>query len=150
MSAAYAAFEVRPEAFNRVGVRAAAHPFLAVVSDRRVREAEPGQRLVEARLVGADAGPRCDVLPDDGEDVFLAGVGERVRHQIAAPLHHAEHGGLVGVVSRLAKGLRAVSLAADKGLVHFHVAAESVVTVHLTHELADLVAHAPCGLVGHA
>jgi hypothetical protein len=44
----------------------------------------------------------------------------------------------------------AVLLAADVGFVDFDRTGQAVVAVHLTHELADLMAHAPCGLVGHA
>ena len=42
------------------------------------------------------------------------------------------------------------TMAADVSLIHFDVAAKDIKTIGLDHELADLLAHAPRGFVGHA
>ncbi len=150
MSSLYAAFEMRPEALDGVGVCCASYPFFAPVIHRTVAIADLAQRAVSRRFVRADGAASGDVLLDDREQGGVLRVRDDIGHQIAAALDHAEYGGLVVSLAGAAD-LGAIVLATtDVGFVNLDMPGEAIVTVNDAHELADLVTDAPCGLVCHA
>jgi hypothetical protein len=73
-------------------------------------------------------------------------VRHRFGHDPAAAFLDAEHDGFV---IRAAPN-RARHVAADIGFVHLDMALHHLEAVGLFHQLADLLAHAPCGFVRDA
>src|ERR1019366_9847677 len=80
MSAANAVLEMRPEAFNRVGMRLAVYPLLAAVVDRVVVVAEFAEVPIALEFIGADQGALGDVLLNDRHERLVLDVGDHLGH----------------------------------------------------------------------
>ena len=150
MSAANAALDLRPEAFERIGVYDAIHPLLGGMIDAAMLISERLKRLVAHPFVGTNQAPFHHVLNDVRQQGFSARVLHHARDDVAAALYHAKHNGLLRSASRDAMLLPALTATADIGFIDFDVAGQSTVAVHLRHVFADFVTHAPRRLVGHA
>lgn len=139
--------QVRPKAFNGVGVMNPAHPFTDFVFDAPVLVSSLSQMRVGMMLVRADRGAFGDIFLHQRNQGQGLDVGNDLGQDLTPAFHHAHDHRLVvqSVGSRLN-----VDLAADKGLVHFNVSGKAGIPVHLAHVLTDFMAHAPSGLVGHA
>lgn len=149
MSALHGTFEVRPEAVQRVGMNVAAYVFLLGVVDCAMGIADAAQCLVGLPFVAADLRALRNVPFDQREQRGAARVRDNARNNIAAALDHPEDGRLETRRMPVLSG-RPSAIAANVGLVDFDMAAEPVVAVNLRHVLANLVAHAPRGLVRHS
>ena len=132
----------RPEPFDPVRASPLkADIFVGAVVDRHVAVAALVQPEIVAHLVGLDPAAEDHVGVDDRGKCRLALVRNDMRHNVAAAFGHA-HDDRLG---------RAKS--ADKRLVDLDMLAGSAdwtVAVQRAHIFPDLMAHAPCRLVGHA
>jgi len=140
------ALHASPEAFDAVGVCGAAHIFFLAVIDGPVVVAVAIQGHEATALVCSDARAFGYPGAQMGQNGSAAAVGQHAGNDLAATLHHAQHDGLVI--------LALLVLAADESLVRFDNrlagTAQRRVTIGIGHVLADFVAYAPSGLVGHA
>lgn len=150
MSTTDAAFDLRPETFQRIGVRDAIHPLFGGMVDAAMFVAERLERLVAHPFVGANQAPGQHLFDDMREQSPAAGVVHDARDDIAVSFRHSEHDGLFGTASRDAVLLAALAPSADIGFVHFDMARQAAIAVNVAHVFADFVAHAPRRFVGHA
>ena len=147
MSPAHAVLEVRPEAFERVRVYIAAHPFTEVI-DGSVLIPELAKSPVSLPCIGANNRAGFDVLDDVREQRFSLSIRHDARNDLAATLHHPEDRSLVRLLRVGVAG--SAAFATDVRLIDLDVTAEIAITVYLTDVLADLIGHSPSSLVGHA
>jgi len=156
VSAVDPALHLRPEAFKLVDGRARAGVdvlFGRVVHRvMRVRHASDVPDFqVRAIVVGVDFRARLNRRADHRKQRPARAVGHNVRHHVAALFEHAEHNRLA--FRRVPAALATGQTTANESLVNLDnrtSAANRSVAVNRAHILADLVAHAPRGFVGHA
>ena len=137
--------EPRPEALNRVRVDAGPCVLAHTVPDIALVLASPRDQPVVPPFVGVDGAAAFDVLVNQRLDRRGLGVRDHKRLDRSAALLHAEHDGLVA--SAASSGARSVT--AGVGLINLDLA-EQHFNIHVSHEMANPVGHAPRALVGDA
>lgn len=100
MSAANTVFQPRPDAFNRVGMCVAPHPFHISVVYGFVVVTSPTQNFVSVKLVSADASAFLNVLLDEQNQGCATSIRYDMGHEITTPFDHAENGSFLGVLTR--------------------------------------------------
>ena len=146
MSAVNAALQLRPEAFNAVHMGRAFDVLASTVFNRAMVIALGIQRLVAVKLIGANIAASLYVFLNDRMQGIAAHVRHHFSHNLTAPFKHAKHGSL----AEGSAASRAFPLAAYHRFVYFNMAGQSVVPIHGTHVLTNLVAHPPSALVSNA
>ena len=147
MSAPDRSLDLRPEPFDGIGMMDTVYPLIRGMVDGAMVVTKPRNLGVGRKLVSADGRAALDVLKDVPLKGLALHVRNDARHDIAAALDHAEHDGLS---RRTAPALPALASPADVRFVGFHMPVQRGIAVRLGHVLADLMAHAPGRLVGHA
>ena len=147
MRASDRTFEHGPEPLNGVHVMDTVYPLVRRVVDGAVIVSEPGDPGIGGKLVRADRRPALDVLKDVPLQSRAAYVRDDASHDIAAALDHAEH---YRLARRPTSALATRTPSADVGFIGLNVPAQRGIAVHVRHVFADLMAHAPSRLVGHA
>lgn len=144
MRTANRTFELRPEAVNGVRVRRATDVLFRAVIDDYVFEAKTARVVIDWRFVGVKFRPVLDVALHIAKDIRCRELADHLGLYRAAALDYARHCGLASsAMPALAR-----SNATDVRLIGLHYSLELPTIV--SHQLADLVRHSPCGLVGHA
>lgn len=150
MRAVNPALKRRPVAFHGVRARAERAVVLpGAVVDGDVLVAKRSDLPVAAKFVRADFRARQDRGVNHRFHRLAVTRRDHLCGYLAAALNHADHGGVVGLITRTFAGTRAT----DQRFVNFHVpsrTAEQVNAINFAHILPDHVAHAPSGLVRHA
>lgn len=137
-------FELRPKRLHAIRMNDAPDKLLGSVVHGVMGEAERGQLVVASKLISEHHCAGFNFGDDvwDERDGLAVWNGDGVN--LAAAFKDTGHRRLA---SRSAPAF-AGPLAADVGFVRFHDAFEQI--AFLGHKLADLMVHAPSGLVGHA
>ena len=139
--------EDRPIAFERIGVVNALAPLLGAMVDRAMLVARFGKLVVGRQFVRADGRALGDVFLNVRLKRIPLDVWHHAGHDVAATLQHPENDGLVFAHPT---ALAALAPAANHGFIDFDMTSKHRIAVNVGHVLADFMAHAPRGLVGHA
>lgn len=147
-----AVLESRPKSFQGVRVMNAAYPFVNVMIDRTMLESVPSDASVLAGRIGRDGCSFWHSALQDREQSRLLRVRNNLGIDMTVAFNDPKHRGFVFEVTALPHLAASFSLHGrpDIGFVGLDVTRHTVVAVNDTHVLADLVAHAPRGLVRHS
>src|SRR5271156_4125562 len=163
VGAAQRSLEKRPEIFPAVDVALSASVSLSLV-DYVMHKPPPHSAVICDRAVGVYRAPKLHVL----ENLILQSLAGHVRHHSSANLpqiavEDALHNRLASRGSnksllrcklRAAGTVHVLDLAANKGFIHFQLAAFAAdparIKGMLSHDFADTLKHEPCRRLGHA
>jgi hypothetical protein len=139
------AFDLRPEAFNRVGVVDSMNVLLPGMVDLPVNVSKFRKRLVGAPFIGANGRTLLDVFLNEWQEGPLSNPAYHLGHNVTPTTNHSEDDSLLGTSGTF---IRVPFPSANVSLVNLNVPVELVVPVHGSHVLSDLMGHSPSGLVG--
>src|SRR3989304_5206313 len=94
INAAYAVLDVRPKAFNGVGMHVAKHINLLGVQHSIVLVSHLAKRAIDVIVVRENGRALFDVANNRRQDGNLLDIGNGAGFQLAAALSHADNGGL--------------------------------------------------------
>jgi len=147
-----AALQLAPKAFNGIGVNLSANKFVLTMSNTLVLVAMGAKQVIGGVFIGADQRTGLNHCNGVGSGRGTVNYRGNVGPDFTVTLNNAHHDGLtMSALSRDTGALvhvHVAPLAADIGLIRFDHAREKVAA--LIHQLANLMPHAPCGLVGYA
>lgn len=150
-----AALQLRPESFNRIRVNRSANIFALTVSNAVMVITSARKDIVSGVFVRADNRTGFHHVGGVSQGDTPRNAGDNVCTNFAATLDNAHDGDLVASgCTRAANFLRTLGgvhvrcFAANVGFVRFNDTGEKVAT--LSHQLANLMRHAPSRLVGNA
>lgn len=147
VSALDASFQLRPNAFDGVGVVNAISPLFNPMLHYAVAVTGIPQFTIGHPIIGTNGRSICHIDRYQRDQGFGFGIGNNMGHYVTTSLNHTHDGRFLGVLTGTTKFR---TFAADVGFVNFNVPGKSVVTVRVGHVLADFVAHSPSRFVGHA
>lgn len=142
MSAIDRPLKLGPEPLNGVGVDRAAHVFAAAMVHGPVLEPESLGVAIGGKFVRVERGAGLYVVPEVSEDFSVRETAHRLHVDLAPAFYHADHRCLASSPTATLSGAHA----ANVGFIRLHNTLELAGLV-VPHQLANLVGHAPCGLV---
>lgn len=137
-----------PETFDGVHMGIAPRVFLLPVVDHTMVVADLAEDAIRVPFVGADARSGLDALEDRRNEGLAGSVGDNLGKHLAPAFQDAHDHCLVRSASGNTHLPSALHATADISLVHFDMASQRRIAIHLRHVLADFMAHAPRRFVG--
>src|SRR6187455_2744522 len=139
--------ELRPEAFDCVGVNVAAHVLPAAMVDNVVIVAPVPRVVVNGQFVGVERRILFDVLVEEAKDFRRRHAIDDLHPDASPALYEADYRSLARCAT---SALAAAPIAAVIRLVAFDGAFEFVRVGVVLHQPTNRMRHAPRRLVGHA
>ncbi len=146
VSALDGTFEMLPKVLQPVHMDVAFCIFVFAVLYGLVLIASATKRAVATHFVSVNRRTLFDVLFNDRQERLLFAVRNDLSHHLPVALQHPEHDCLVGRAAPDFAG----PISANIGFVKLDFARQRNLAVHIGHVIADLMTHAPRGLVSHA
>ena len=144
INAAYAVFDVRPKAFDGIGMNVAKHIDFLRVQNSIVLVSHLAKWAIDVIVVRKNGRTLFDVANNRGKDGNLLDVGDGAGFEFAAALSHADNRGFA---SSAAPALP-LALAAEITFVNLNDAIKWVKV--FAQSMANFFAHTPRGFIGHA